>query len=100
VAIDPFTEQVLPFAQVARRLPSIRGGRAVNPATIWRWASHGVRGVKLETIQIGGTSCTSLDALRRFFARLDDKPESPVVPAPTRDRRAEQVSAELDLVGI
>jgi Protein of unknown function (DUF1580) len=99
VAIDPFSEQVLPFAQVARRLPSIRGGRAVNPATIWRWAAHGVRGTKLETVKIGGTTCTSLEALRRFFARLDDKSDS-FVPTPTRDVRAEQVSAELEAIGI
>ena len=97
--INPFAEEVLPFAAAARRLPAMRMGRPVSPATLWRWSSHGVRGVRLETVKIGGTACTSLEALRRFFARLDDANESPI-PAPTRDGRAEKVVAELDLVGI
>jgi hypothetical protein len=55
--------------------------------------------VKLEVVKIGGTSCTSLEALRRFFARLDDANKSPL-PAPTRDGRAQQVEAELTKIGL
>ena len=55
--------------------------------------------MRLESVKIGGTACTSLEALRRFFAALGDKPESPV-PAPTRDRRAEKAAAELESIGI
>jgi hypothetical protein len=98
--INPFVEEVLPFAAAARRLPAMRAGRPVSPATLWRWTAHGVRGIKLESVKIGGTACTSLEALRRFFGRLDEKTESPNAPAAIRDHRAEQVSAELDLVGI
>jgi hypothetical protein len=99
VAIDVLSEETISLSAAARLLPRLRADRPVSAATIWRWASHGLRGVKLETARVGGTTVTSPDALRRFFAALGDKPESPT-PAPTRDVRAEKTAAELDLVGI
>jgi hypothetical protein len=53
-------------------LPTRRGGRRPVPATIFRWAQTGLRGVRLETIQVGGTKCTTREAMQRFFARLTD----------------------------
>ena len=75
MAIDPNTETLRPLAEAARRLPALRGGRPVNPTTLWRWATRGVRSrggltVKLETLKVGGTCCTSDEALARFFQGL------------------------------
>ena len=41
--------------------------------------------VRLETIRVGGTKCTSLEALQRFFGRLTD--DRTVVYPPTRTKR-------------
>ncbi len=75
MSIDPTTETLRPFAEAARRLPALRGGRPVNVTTVWRWATRGVRGrggvtVQLESIKVGGTCCTSDEALARFFQAL------------------------------
>lgn len=67
MAIDIQSETVLSFADAARQLPKRRGGKRVNIATLYRWASQGFRGVFLEYLQVGGTRCTSLEALDRFF---------------------------------
>ena len=86
--IETANETVLPFSAAARRIPSIRAGRPVSPATLWRWSAVGClardgKRVKLETIRIGGSTCTSLEALQRFFARLsrdglaEEKQEKP-----------------------
>jgi hypothetical protein len=83
MAIDPFTECVGTFGKLARLLPHVRGDRPVHPNTLRRWAFTGRRGVKLETIVIGGSTCTSREALARFFERLTDS-EQPV-PPPLRD---------------
>jgi hypothetical protein len=88
--IDTSTEIVLPFSAAARRIPSIRAGRPVSPATLWRWASVGCRGrngqrIKLETIRIGGSTCTSLEALKRFFHRLSETGEERSQAAPQRE---------------
>jgi hypothetical protein len=91
------TEQTIPFAEAARRLPRLRAGRPVSPATLWRWASRGLRGVRLETVRVGGTTCTSVEALRRFFARLGGGEAAPAA-APTA--RADRAAKELESLGI
>ncbi len=70
MAIDPLTETTIPLAEAAHRLPRLRAGRPVSPSTLWRWASSGIRNIHLETVRVGGTTCTSTEALSRFFARL------------------------------
>jgi hypothetical protein len=65
-------EQLFPLAQVPNLgiIPNRRRGRQIHVATLHRWAVHGLNGVVLETLQVGGTRCTSREALRRFFQSL------------------------------
>jgi hypothetical protein len=98
MAIDETCEALRPFAEAARRLPALRGGRPVHPATVWRWATRGVRGrdgavIQLESIKVGGTCCTSDEALGRFFRGLSagDRPVAEGAaqpPAPVTDGAA------------
>ena len=62
--IDVQSEQVIKLAAAPGEVP----GRP-NLSTIYRWHLRGVRGVRLETILIGGTRFTSREALQRFFDR-------------------------------
>jgi hypothetical protein len=71
--IDAATEQIVTFSQAADELPRRRRGRKTHVSTFFRWSTAGCRGVVLETIQIGGTRCTSRQALQRFFERLSEK---------------------------
>jgi hypothetical protein len=68
--IDLRSENVLSLTEATEHLPHRRGGRAVHVATLYRWAQRGVRGIRLEVLQCGGTKVTSLEALQRFFERL------------------------------
>ena len=61
--IDHEREELLTLTAATKLLP----GRP-NVATLWRWRTAGVRGVKLETILCGGRRMTSREALTRFFA--------------------------------
>jgi hypothetical protein len=83
--IDPATEVLRPLAEAARQLPPLRRGKAVSASTVWRWATRGVRArngvtVRLETIKIGGTCCTSDEALVRFFHALTGGTQTPAQP--------------------
>jgi Protein of unknown function (DUF1580) len=107
--IEHETETVLSLTDAAARLPRRRGGKRVNVATLYRWASHGCRGVRLETLQIGGTKCTSLEALQRFFDRLTnpgcdhglaERPAHQPAPVRRRERDNKAVAAELERLGI
>lgn len=52
-------------------LPKRRNKKRLHPATIFRWAQRGVHGIKLQTVQIGGTRCTTIAMLGEFFDALD-----------------------------
>ena len=68
--IDTTLEKPITLTQAAAELPCRRAGRKTHVSTLYRWALAGCRGVVLETIQVGGTLCTTREALQRFFERL------------------------------
>lgn len=74
--VDLLSEQALTLSQAAATLPCRRGGRPTHSATLFRWATEGLRGVKLEVVQVGATKCTSREALQRFFAKLAEATQS------------------------
>jgi len=97
--IDTQTETILSLAQAARSVPG-RSGCGVHAATIWRWMQRGIRGVRLETILIGGIRYTSQEALHSFFnattAAADGLP--PVVKnAEHRQKAIEAAERQLDI---
>ncbi len=57
--------QLIPIGQV---------GNCVTPrvsrATAHRWAKVGVRGIKLESVMVGGRVFTTSEALARFICEL------------------------------
>ena len=94
------TEDLLPLAMAAREVPNRRGGRGIHVATVWRWTRRGVRGVRLETIVVGGIRQTSRQALQRFVERTTAAANGEAVPtAPTSsaDRRKAIEAAEREL---
>jgi hypothetical protein len=66
------SDQLITFAQLAKRIPRRRNERPVHPSTIHRWRSPGLRGVRLECIRIGGAWHTSIEAFQRFCERLSE----------------------------
>jgi hypothetical protein len=94
MAIDISLETVFPLRDAARHIPRRRKGRKAAVSTLHRWATSGIRGVILETIQVGGTRCTSFPALQRFFDRLSGRPEA--LTAGEADRRHERAERELE----
>ena len=95
--IDHEAEQLLTLTAAAQLLP----GRP-NVATLWRWRTAGIRGVKLETFLFGGRRMTSREALRRFFehttAAADGLPIANGETSAARERaidRAEKRAQEL-----
>lgn len=66
VSIDPFGPDCLTLNDAAKLLP-----RRPAFSTVWRWCTVGVAGVRLQTIHIGRQRFTSREALREFFAAVD-----------------------------
>lgn len=93
--IDSLTENLISLAEAARLCPRRRANRPAHVSCIYRWTDSGCRGVVLESIQVGGTRCTSREAVKRFFDRLTALSEiQPVtVPASKPRRRQAQIEA-------
>jgi hypothetical protein len=98
MAIDPVTEETFPLNHAPERLHFRKEGRPVCVQTVWRWALKGLRGIKLETLKIGGIRVTSEAALRRFFAAVNDAGSPPEPDHAAQHRQA--VDQELDHLGI
>lgn len=95
--IDPSTETLVSLTEAAASLPRRRAGRKPHVSTLYRWSMAGCRGVVLETLAVGGTRCTSREALARFFARLTAQSGVPSKPSTYRSpgRRDREVARAL-----
>ncbi|MGA2255112.1 MAG: DUF1580 domain-containing protein [Thermoguttaceae bacterium] len=101
--VDPITETLLSFSEAARNLPRRRAGRPAHLSCLYRWSTSGCRGVVLESLQVGGTRCTSREALARFFRRLTDggAPDTAVTrTSAQRQRAAEAAMRDLEREGL
>src|SRR5262245_27081454 len=99
--IDIKCEQLLSIADACKSLPQ-RRGRPISFSTVWRWMRRGVRGVRLESMPVGGVLFTSSEALARFFAALERRRQPVVLEPPPRACRAQQRMAKriLEKAGI
>ena len=90
--IDTQTETIIAFSDARNAVPGI--DRRLSLATLHRWRLHGVRGVKLETVLIGGMRYTSHEAIARFIAAQNANETQ--VHGITRGQRKQQSEAAQD----
>jgi hypothetical protein len=69
-ARDHHGETALTLTQAAKTFGRL-SGRTPHVATVHRWAIKGVRGVKLETIRLGGLRLVRPQAIEAFLANVN-----------------------------
>lgn len=91
--IDTTKEQLIPVREVPAYLEKRGFGRRMHVAAVYRWVHHGLDGVRLESVRIGGTTVTSAEAIQRWAAareqhrqRRYSAPAAPAVTAAARKR--------------
>ena len=67
-AMQLLTEDLLSMKQAREEIPT-----RPDISTLQRWRLRGVRGVKLETVKIGGFTLTSRQAIHRFLAATQNR---------------------------
>jgi len=68
------TSKAIPITRAAKLVPSqTRPDRPVCTATVHRWITYGVHGVKLEAVSVGGKWATTPEALDRFFRAVTER---------------------------
>lgn len=110
--INTLVEPPIPFAKAAKKYISARGGGSIHPATLHRWRTRGIAGVRLEAIRIGGVWSTTEAAMQRFFAAVTSaqleveatnltavpQPGAAVKGRSAESERQRRVARELDAV--
>ena len=108
MAIDVFSERVISLKEATRLLPKSSRSKKLHVSTVYRWSVGGLKSkdgmvVRLEVVKIGGTTCTSQEALQRFFDRLSGNSKvitPPLFSERQRLRRIEKAEEELRRAGI
>ena len=77
-------------------------GRRPSLSTLHRWRLRGVRGVKLQTVLVGGRRFVTEDAVREFIAATTmagERDPSARAEAGSRDRQIEDAESQLREMG-
>jgi len=85
--IDRERETPITLSKAAAGLPGSDKSGAICSLTIWRWATKGLRGVKLETLCIGNQRYTTREAVQRFIDSLTAVRNELVSPDAVERRR-------------
>lgn len=98
MSINVFSETIVTLTEATKRIPRLNRGERLCIRTIYRWVQKGCCGkdrntVRLETTKIGGTTCTSLEALQRFFDQLNGDRAATTPPVMTSQIRQRQIEA-------
>ncbi|MBN2562331.1 MAG: DUF1580 domain-containing protein [Phycisphaerae bacterium] len=97
--IDIGAETLIPIREVPRHLPPRPNGKRVHMSACYRWIKRGVRGVRLDSIKIGGSTYTSTEALQRFADHLSsgwgEEPKAVPAQTLTRQRQIDKASNRL-----
>ena len=91
-------EQLLPLSEVPRVLPPRPNGKPLHVSAVYRWAQRGRRGQRLETVKIGGTRYTSIEALQRFSRQ--EEPPGRVMTQSQRGRADQDAQEAARLLGL
>jgi hypothetical protein len=68
--IDPARERLIALRRVVRWYTD-RTGESLHRSVPYRWAQHGVAGVRLPTVRLGGARYTSQEAIAWWTAALN-----------------------------
>jgi hypothetical protein len=104
VLTNPAGEELVPLNQVptmdSSLIPRARAGRKIAVSTIYRWATRGCRGVKLEVLRAGGVTCTTRAALLRFYESVTrmSMGTDAASPRPPAQRILANVDRQLDSI--
>lgn len=75
-------ERPISIADACKYLGDVTGKRPAV-TTVWRWCLKGCRGVRLESVCIGGRRYVTIPAIERFINRSNQPAEPPSPPVET-----------------
>ena len=84
------SETRITFAQLAQ-------DQNVSVQTVWRWATRGIRGHVLESLNVGAKKFTTVESFGRWVARINGEA---VQSRTSRQRENDRKAARKSLAGV
>jgi hypothetical protein len=95
--IDLANEEVVTFAELARRVGHRRANRPTHVATIHRWRLVGLSGIRLAAAKQGGIWVTTIQAYQRWVDAITRAASGDGSgPATASSRSGDQTNSKLD----
>lgn len=94
--INATSDKIVTFTEAAKICPTLNGKRP-STVTIWRWATKGVRGVRLEHVRVGRRMVTTEEAINTFFRDLSSVPAVERAPLTNRPQKSTEKQREREL---
>jgi hypothetical protein len=92
MSVDLLSETRISLNQLARE-------QGVSLSTSWRWTLRGIRGYRLESLNVGGRKFTTREAFARFVASTNGDP-TPVQMSVQREAQRRLAKRELQEAGL
>lgn len=94
-------ENLLPLAAAVETAT----GQRPHPSTLHRWRLHGICGVKLETVRVGGRRMCTIESVRQFLVGVTAATDGEPMPTDSRtprqrERAIDRAEGELERAGI
>ena len=75
-------------------------GRRFNLSTAWRWSTKGAKGIRLETVILGGKRMTTIAMVEAFIKATTDARNALyetqyIAPTKSREKQISKASADL-----
>lgn len=94
--VDVKKEKLIPLYKVPKFdwMPRHDDGTPYAAQAVHNWAVRGIRGVRLEILNVGGIRHTTEEAVLRFFEKITVPIQRPQSVTPAEARRAHQSAKE------
>jgi Protein of unknown function (DUF1580) len=91
--VQNVADDLISLTAASRLLPS-----HPNPATLWRWRTKGIRGIRLQTVLVGGRRFVTRKAIEEFIQRLTEAAEQRATDI--RQERSQATIVDLKSAGL
>ena len=95
-AINVECDQLVPLGTLLKN----RLGKRPSPATQWRWRLHGVGGVRLECVLVGGVWYSTVAAFAEFVRAQTANCQPALIDVPAPTERSDAKKKKLADVGL
>ena len=93
-------EGYITLKEAAKLFPGHEEDKPICLQAIYRWSTKGLKGILLQTVQLGSKRCTKQEWIDEFIKKLTEQIGVSRKATPRNNDRQEAVNRELDAIRV